>query len=241
MMTIMDMDEVVTTEVKQKTPDEEQWAAVDRYINERLVPNEPVLDEVMAANVAAELPSIDVAPNQGKLLHLLALTKGARRILEVGTLGGYSTIWLARALPVDGQLVTLELVPKHAEVARANVDRAGVGGKVEIRVGPAADLLAALIDEQQEPFDFIFIDADKKNIPVYLERAMKMARAGTLIVTDNVVREGAILDEASADPDVQGVRAMFEMMAKDGRLVSTAIQTVGSKGWDGFAMAVVVE
>jgi len=232
---------VTTAEAEQKSPDEERCAAVDRYINERLVPNEPVLDEVMAANVAAELPSIDVAPNQGKLLHLLALTRGARRILEVGTLGGYSTIWLARALPADGQLVTLELQAKHAEVARANVDRAGVGDKVEIRVGPAADLLAALIEEKQAPFDLIFIDADKKNIPLYLEQAMKMSRAGTLIVTDNVVREGAILDEASTDPDVQGVRAMFEMMAKEPRLVSTAIQTVGSKGWDGFAIAVVVK
>jgi predicted O-methyltransferase YrrM len=240
-MSVMDIDEVVTTEVEQKTLDEKQWTAVDRYINERLVPNERVLDEVMAANAAAELPSIDVAPNQGKLLHLLALMKGARRILEVGTLGGYSTIWLARALPADGRLLTLELQAKHAEVARANVDRAGVGDKVEIRVGAAAELLAALIDEMQEPFDMIFIDADKKNIPVYMKHAMMMSRAGTLIVTDNVVREGAILDEASTDADVQGVRAMFEMMAKEPRLVSTAIQTVGSKGWDGFAMAVVVE
>jgi predicted O-methyltransferase YrrM len=232
---------------KQKMPTEqehthqEEWDAVDRYIVEKLVGPDAVLDEALQANAAAGLPSIDVAPNQGKLLHVLALTKGARRILEIGTLGGYSTIWLARALPGGGRLVTLEVEPKHAQVAQANLDRAGLAGVVEIRVGPAADSLAALCDEHAEPFDLIFIDADKKSIPAYLDWALKLARVGTLIVTDNVVREGAIVDAANPDPDVQGVRAMFEKIAAEPRLAATAIQTVGSKGWDGFALAVVVK
>jgi len=170
---------------------------------------------------------------------VLALTKGAQRILEIGTLGGYSTIWLARALPAGGRLVTLEVEPKHAQVAQANLDRAGLADVVEIRVGPAADSLALLQKEEVDPFDLIFIDADKKNIPSYLDWALKLAKVGTLIVTDNVVREGAIVDPANPDPDVQGVRAMFDMMAAEKRLAATAIQTVGSKGWDGFALAVV--
>jgi predicted O-methyltransferase YrrM len=168
------------------------------------------------------------------------MTKGARRILEIGTLGGYSTIWLARALPADGRLVTLEVEPKHAEVAQANLDRAGLSGVVEVRLGPAAGSLAQLHKEGAEPFDLIFIDADKQNIPTYLEWALKLAKPGALIVTDNVVREGAIVDAENADPAVQGVRTMFERMAAEPRLSATAIQTVGSKGYDGFAMAVVV-
>jgi len=217
----------------------EEWDAVDSYIAEKVVGRDAALDEALKANAAAGLPSIDVSPNQGKLLHVLALTKGAQRILEIGTLGGYSTIWLARALPAGGRLVTLEVEPKHAQVAQANLDRAGLADVVEIRVGPAADSLALLQKEEVDPFDLIFIDADKKNIPSYLDWALKLAKVGTLIVTDNVVREGAIVDPANPDPDVQGVRAMFDMMAAEKRLAATAIQTVGSKGWDGFALAVV--
>jgi len=222
------------------TPGQEQWTAVDRYITDHLVPRDEVLEEALEANALAGLPSIDVAPNQGKLLYLLALMKGAKRILEVGTLGGYSTIWLARALPANGRLVTLELEPKHAEVARGNLERAREAEKVDIRVGAALDLLVALHEEGAEPFDLIFIDADKKRIPAYLEWSMKLAREGTLIVVDNVVREGELINAESEDPDVQGVRAMFEMVAAEPRLSATAIQTVGSKKWDGFAMAVVV-
>ena len=219
---------------------QEQWTAVDRYIVERLMPTDAVLEAALEANDAAGLPSIDVSPLQGKFLHLLVLTKGARRILEIGTLGGYSTIWLARALPAGGRLVTLELQSKHATVARANLERAGVSERVEIRVGPATQSLAQLQAEGAEPFDMIFVDADKPNNPAYLQWALKLARRGTLIVVDNVVREGEILNPASADPDVQGTRALFELLAAESRLASTAIQTVGSKKYDGFAMAVVV-
>ena len=220
--------------------DQDKWTAVDRYITDTLTHTDPPLQAALKANADAGLPSIDVTPNQGKLLHLLALTRGARRILEIGTLGGYSTIWLARALPAGGRLITLEVEPKHAEVARANIDRAGFGGVVEVRLGAAAESLAQLHQEGAGPFDLIFIDADKQNIPAYLEWALKLARRGTLIVTDNVVREGAIVDAESPDPNVQGVRTMFERMAAEPRLSATAIQTVGSKGYDGFAMAVVV-
>jgi predicted O-methyltransferase YrrM len=219
---------------------QEKWNEVDRYINEKLVPADAALTATMEANAAAGLPSIDVAPNQGKLLHLLALPMGARRILEVGTLGGYSTIWLARALPEGGRLITLEVEPKHAEVARKNIARAGFAGVVEVRLGAAAESLAQLHAEGAEPFDLIFIDADKQNIPMYLDWALKLARRGTLIITDNVVREGAIVDAESTDAAVQGVRTMFDTMAAEPRLSATAIQTVGSKGYDGFAMAVVV-
>jgi predicted O-methyltransferase YrrM len=237
----MDTNQAETVSNQDTTPPgQEQWTAVDRYITDHLVPRDTVLEEALEANALSGLPSIDVAPNQGKLLYLLALMKGAKRILEVGTLGGYSTIWLARALPADGRLVTLELEPKHAEVARGNLERAREAEKVEIRVGAALDLLVALHEEGAEPFDLIFIDADKKRIPAYLEWSMKLAREGTLIVVDNVVREGELVNAASEDPDVQGVRAMFEMLAAEPRLSATAIQTVGSKKWDGFAMAVVL-
>ena len=219
---------------------QKQWTAVDLYITDSLLPHDPVLDSVLVANASAHLPSIDVAPNQGKLLHLLARMCGARRILEIGTLGGYSSIWLARALPPDGKLVSLEYEPKHAAVAQANIARAGLAGLVEIRVGAAAVSLARLADEGPEPFDLIFIDADKPNNPVYLHWALKLAREGTVIIADNVVREGAILNPASPDPNVQGTRSMFELLAKDPRVSATALQTVGSKGWDGFALALVV-
>jgi predicted O-methyltransferase YrrM len=217
-----------------------QWDAVDRYINDTLVGSDAVLEAALAANGAAGLPTIDVAPNQGKLLYVLALAKGVRRILEIGTLGGYSTIWMARALPSGGRLVTLEVEPKHAEVALANLERAGLGGMVDLRLGPAADSLARLHKEEVQPFDLIFIDADKQNMPTYLEWALKLSKAGTLIIADNVVREGAVVDESSDDPAVRGVRGMFAMMAAESRLTATAIQTVGSKGYDGFALAVVV-
>jgi len=219
---------------------QDQWTAVDRYFTERLLPADPVLEAALEASAAAGLPSINVSPVQGKFLHLLALTKGASRILEIGTLGGYSTIWLARALPIGGRLVTLELEPKHAVVARANLDRAGLRERVEIRLGPATESLAQLQAEGAEPFDLIFIDADKPNNPAYLKWAVKLARRGSLIVVDNVVREGEILDPASADPNVQGTRALFELLSAEPRLASTAIQTVGSKKYDGFAMAVVI-
>jgi predicted O-methyltransferase YrrM len=220
--------------------EQERWTAVDRYLAEKLVPADPVLEAALAANAAAGLPAIDVAPNQGKCLHLLALTRGARRILEIGTLGGYSTIWLARALPKGGRLVSLELEPKHAKVARGNVERAGLGGVVEIRVGPAMESLAKLHEEGAGPFDMVFIDADKNSYPGYMEWAVKLSAVGTLIVADNVVRDGEVADADSADPLVQGVRAMFDRIAAEPRLSATAVQTVGSKGYDGFAMAVVV-
>ena len=219
---------------------QEQWTAVDRYITDKLQAPDAALETAVKANAAAGLPSIDVSPNQGKLLHLLALTKGARRILEIGTLGGYSTIWLARALPAGGRLVTLEVEPKHAAVAQGNLDRAGLSGMVEIRVGPAAESLARLVKEDAAPFDLIFIDADKKNIPSYLGWSLQLARRGTLIVVDNVVRDGANIDPATTEPDVEGVRSMFTMMGAEPRLSATAIQTVGVKGYDGLALAIVV-
>jgi predicted O-methyltransferase YrrM len=228
------------THVAQEHSHTDQWDAVDAYFTQTLVAEDSALDEALKANAEAGLPSIDVAPNQGKLLHVLALSKGARRILEVGTLGGYSTIWLARALPEGGRLITLEVSLKHAEVARKNLDRAGFSDTVEIRVGPASESLAQLHREGVEPFDMIFIDADKPSNPVYMDWALKLAKLGTLIITDNVVREGAIADAASADAAVVGTRAMFARMGAELRLSATAIQTVGSKGYDGFAIAVVV-
>jgi predicted O-methyltransferase YrrM len=219
---------------------EEQWAAVDRYLSETLLPADAVLEAALAANAAAELPAIDVAPNQGKFLHLLARLRGARRILEIGTLGGYSTIWLARALPANGSLITLEFEPKHAKVAAANISRAGLAQVVDIRVGAALDSLARLVEEGVEPFDMIFIDADKPNNPNYLEWAMKLSRMGTLIVLDNVIRDGEVADAASRDEKVLGVRHCLDRIGADPRLSATALQTVGSKGWDGFAMALVV-
>ena len=224
------------------TPDQrslDQWAAVDRYFSEQLCLSDPILDAVMAANKAAELPAIDVAPNQGKLLQLLAQLAGARRILEIGTLGGYSTIWLARALPTDGRLITLEFNPKHAEIARANIECAGLTQTVEIRVGAALDALPKLQNESSEPFDLIFIDADKPNNSEYVRWALKLSRPGSLIIIDNVVRDGAVIDAGSADKDVRGARQLFELLANEPRLSCTAIQTVGVKGYDGFAFAVV--
>ena len=218
---------------------QEQWTAVDRYITDLLVPPDPTLDTALQASAAAGLPPHDVSPNQGKLLLLLAQIQGARTILEIGTLGGYSTIWLARALPADGRLITLEANPKHAEVARANIARADLSDVVEVRLGRALDTLPQLAAEGHGPFDLIFIDADKASNPDYFAWALKLSRRGSLIIADNVVRNGAVVDTASGDPSVQGVRRFNELLAEPPRVSATAIQTVGSKGYDGFAMALV--
>ncbi|AUX31769.1 MULTISPECIES: O-methyltransferase [Sorangium] len=218
---------------------QEQWSAVDRYITDLLVPPDAALDAALEASAAAGLPPINVAPNQGKLLHLLARIHGARAILEIGTLGGYSTIWLARALPAGGRLITLESEPKHAEVARANLDRAGLADRVELRLGRALDTLPKLAAEGRGPFDLIFIDADKPSNPDYFAWALKLSRRGSVIVVDNVVRSGAVVDPESADPNVQGVRRLYELLAAERRVSATAIQTVGAKGHDGLAIALV--
>ena len=215
------------------------WAAVDDYIVDALFEADPVLDAVLAANHDQGLPAIDVSPAQGKLLSLLARMRGAKKILEIGTLGGYSTIWMARALPVGGKIVTLELDPHHAKVARSNFERAGVSERVELRVGPALQSLAALNAENAGPFDVIFIDADKPNNPHYLSWAMRLSRPGTVIICDNVIRDGAVLDEDGQDANVEGARAAFSFIGGDKRLQATAIQTVGAKGYDGFAIAIV--
>ena len=213
---------------------------VDKYIAERLVPRDEDLEAALKASADAELPPISVAPNQGKMLSLLATMIGAKRILEIGTLGGYSTLWLGWALPLGGGIVTLEMDPKHAEVARANIARAGLANSVEVRVGRALETLPKLAAENPPPFDMFFIDADKASIPEYFNWALKLGRKGSLIVVDNVVRGGKILDAASADANVQGVRRFYDMLAKEPRVSATAIQTVGVKGYDGFALAVVV-
>ncbi len=216
------------------------WASVDRYLNDTLLLPDSALDAALAANKAANLPAIDVSPSQGKLLQLLAETQQARRILEIGTLGGYSTINLARALPPGGKLITLELDPHHAEVALANVAHAGLAHAVELRLGPALDSLAQLQAEHAEPFDLIFLDANKDGYPLYFTAALKLVRPGSLILADNVIRDGEIIDPNSPDPNVQGVRRFLELLAADPRISSTAVQTVGSKGYDGFALARVL-
>jgi len=220
---------------------EELWTKVDEYLAERLIPADAALAAAREANAKAKLPAIDVTPTLGKFLYLLAKVQGARRILEVGTLGGYSTIWLARALPEGGKLVTLEIEKRHADVASKNIERAGVADRVELRRAPAAESLKALAKEGGEPFDFIFIDADKPNNPVYLEWALRLARVGTIVVVDNVIREGAIADAESKDESVRGTRRLFDLIAMNRKLDGTALQTVGSKGYDGFVMAVVRE
>ena len=216
---------------------EQLWTLVDRHITDRLVAADPVLEAALSSSAAAGLPEIQVAANQGKLLGLLARIQGARTILEIGTLGGYSTIWLARALPADGHLVTLEANSRHAEVARANLAAAGLSEVVEVRVGAALEILPTLVG--QSPFDLVFIDADKANNPAYVTWAVELARVGTVIIVDNVVRAGAILDAASEDPDVQGTRRLYDLLGAHPRLSATAIQTVGSKGHDGLVVAVV--
>lgn len=220
---------------------QEQWAAVDRYITDRLVPPDPALDAALQASAEAGLPTINVAPNQGKLLWLLARIHGARSILEIGTLGGYSTIWLARALPQGGRLITLEADPKHADVARENLAAAGMEDVVDVRVGRALETLPQLAAENAGPFDLIFIDADKPNTPEYFGWAIKLARRGSVIIVDNVVRNGALIEAESEDPSVQGMRRLLELLASEPRVTATAIQTVGSKGYDGFAVALLTE
>lgn len=218
---------------------QEQWAAVDHYITELLVSPDQVLEAALQTSAAAGLPPINVAPNQGKLLQLLATMQGAKNILEIGTLGGYSTIWLARALPPDGHLVTLEAEPLHASVAQKNISRAGLDKIVDLRLGPALATLKQLAAERREPFDFIFIDADKESYPDYFIWSLKLSRRGTCIIADNVVRNGAVIDPAHADPRVQGVRRFNELLAAEPRITATTVQTVGSKGYDGFTIAIV--
>jgi|SRR5476649_2047154 len=216
---------------------QKNWSEVDAYIVDKLVASDRVLEQALALNAQAGLPAHDVAPNQGKLLSLFVMMCGARRILEIGTLGGYSTLWMARALPPGGTLITIEADPAHAQVARTNIGNAGLSNVIELRVGQAMVELPKLISAA--PFDLIFIDADKPNNPGYLEWALKLSRSGTVIIGDNVVRDGAVTDPDSADPRVQGVRKFFDMLEQDDRLSATALQTVGSKGWDGFVLAVV--
>ena len=227
-----------------ETAPQQRWTAVDLYITDLLVPEDAVLEAALRDSAAAGLPPIAVTPNQGKLLGLLARVLRARAILELGTLGGYSTIWLARALPADGRLLTLEAQPEYAEIARANIARAGLAKSVELRVGPALETLPQLVAEGAGPFDLIFIDADKKNNPGYFEWSLKLSRPGTLIVVDNVVRDGRIIDPDAYDPalgdeNIKGIRRFFELLAAERGVDATAIQMVGSKGYDGFALAIV--
>ncbi len=212
---------------------------MDAYLVSLLVPSDRVLEETLASSARAGLPAINVAPNQGKLLELLARSHGARRILEIGTLGGYSTIWLARSLDREGVLISLELEELHARVATINIAAAGLDSVVRIVVGPALDSLRAMVERADEPFDFIFIDADKESYPEYFELSVALSRRGTVIVVDNVVREGAVADAASLDPRVNAVRRFLELASRDDRVTGTAVQTVGTKGYDGFALFIV--
>jgi len=212
------------------------WAAVDDYFSKLLLSPDKFLEQAQADSAAAGLPAIAVSPLQGKQLLLLAQMQNPKTILEIGTLGGYSAIGLARALPEDGRLVTLEFSPKHAEVAKANIARAGLSHKVEIRVGPALDTLPLLLAEKRGPFDFIFVDADKRSNPGYFEWALKLSRPGSVILVDNVVRDGAIADLKNTDPDLVGTRRMHELIAAEPRVTATAIQTVGAKGYDGYTL-----
>ena len=217
------------------------WAAVDQYLGDVFAPSDDQLDAALKANKKAGLPAIDVSPLQGKFLQVLVQMTRAKRVLEIGLLGGYSTIWMARALPRGGRIVSLEFSPKHAEVARANLKRAGLLRRVDVRVGPALESLPILASERGAKFDLIFIDADKASYPEYLEWAVKLSRRGSVIVVDNIVREGNVIDTKSANPDIRGTRRCLEMMAAYPRLSAFAMQTVGLKGLDGFAMAVVIK
>jgi predicted O-methyltransferase YrrM len=221
------------------TGDEQRWQAVDAYLAEAVVHEDDVLRAAREAAHAAGLPQIEVAPNQGKFLALLCAMSGARRVLEFGTLGGYSTIWMARAVGAGGHVTTLEVDARHAEVARGNFAAAGVGERIRLIEGPAAESAAALIAGGEEPFDVVFIDADNPGNPTYLDAALQLTRPGSVIVVDNVVRGGEIVDASSTDDRVQGSRAVLEAMGADPRLEATALQTVGQKGWDGFAIGVV--
>jgi predicted O-methyltransferase YrrM len=219
--------------------DKELWTAVDQYTTDRLLPADPALDAALKASEAAGLPPISVSPSQGKMLMLLAQLASASRILEIGTLGGYSSIWLARALKPGGRLVTLEANQKHAEVAGANIARAGFASVVEVRLGDAHAGIEQLVAERAAPFDLIFIDADKSGIPHYLEWSLKLSHRGTLIIVDNVIRDGALIDAKNEDANIKGARRLHEMLASEPRLSATTIQTVGSKGYDGFTLALV--
>ncbi len=212
------------------------WTDVDTFIADKLVQEDASLEAALAANAAAGLPTMDVSAAQGKFLNLMVRITGSRRVLELGTLGGYSTIWMAKALPAGGQLVTLEYDPSHATVAPRNIDTAGVGDKVTIHVGAAVDTLPLVAAQHSEPFDFIFIDADKPSNPIYLDWAIKLGRPGTVIILDNVIRDGKVLDAENTDPRVIGTRAAYDIIGAHPRLQATALQTVGSKGWDGFAI-----
>jgi predicted O-methyltransferase YrrM len=222
---------------KQKP--QQTWIAVEEYMDELLISPDPVLDAARKASLAAGLPDIAVTPGQGRFLHLLARMRGARHILEIGTLGGYSTIWMARALPVDGRLITLEAEAKHCEVAQANLARAGLAARVDIRLGEALDLLPELAAEGLEPFDFIFIDADKENTAEYFRWAVRLARPGAAIIVDNVVRDGEVANARTTDERVQGIRRFLEALAAEPRVSATTLQTVGIKGYDGFTLALV--
>jgi predicted O-methyltransferase YrrM len=215
------------------------WDAVDKYFDKMLIPHDSTLDDALATAAAAKLPAIQVSSVEGKLLHLLARIMGARNILEIGTLGGYSTIWMARALPEGGRIITLEADPKHAEVARKNFARAGVESKVELRLGKALETLPHVAAEGRGPFDMCFIDANKSNMPEYFEWSLKLSRKGSVIIADNVVREGAVLDANSKDADIQGIRRFLEMVGKEKRVSGTALQTVSTKNYDGFALVLV--
>jgi len=216
------------------------WTSVDRYLGDLLAPSDDKLEAAVKANRKARLPAIDVSPLQGKFLQVLVHMTRARRVLEIGTLGGYSTIWMARALPKGGRLVSLEFSPRHAEIARANLHSAGLLSRVEIQVGPALESLPRLRSSGAAPFDLVFIDADKENNPQYLQWAMKLSHRGTVIVVDNVARHGSVINAKSSEPDIVGTRRCLQMMASDPRLSAVALQTVGVKGLDGFAMAVVL-
>jgi predicted O-methyltransferase YrrM len=219
---------------------QEQWTAVDTYIADLFIGTDFALEAALDSSKAAGLPTINVSPAQGKLLNLLARVQGAHKILELGTLGGYSTIWLARALPPEGRLISLEIDPKRAEIARANIARAELANMVEIRLGRAEDTLQQLAAEGRGPFDLIFIDADKPGYAEYLKLCLKLSRPGTLIIADNVVRKGAVADPASADENVQGIRKFNELLATEKRVTTTVIQTVGCKGYDGLALILVM-
>jgi predicted O-methyltransferase YrrM len=218
----------------------EKWTEVDNFFSDALIAPDPVLESALEASRAAGLPAISVSPNQGKLLEILARMLGARSILEIGTLGAYSTIWLARGLQAGGRLITLESDPAHAAVARANIARAGLQSVIELRVGSASDTLPQISAERRGPFDLIFIDADKKNIPSYFDWALRLSRPGSVIVVDNVVRDGRVIDSESDEPDIQGVRRFLEMVRANATVSGTAIQTVGVKGYDGFAIVRVL-
>ena len=217
----------------------EIWKKVDSFFTDALIPADTALDAALDANRQADLPAIDVTPLQGKFLELLIRATGAQRVLELGTLGAYSTIWLARAVGENGKVVTLELDTYHAEIAQRNLDNAGIASRVDLRVGPAARTLEALIGEGSEPFDFIFIDADKAGYPDYIQLSLKLSRPGTLIIADNVVRDGNVIDPGDPDPNIRGVRRFTDLVAAEPRLTATVLQTVGSKGYDGFAIAIV--